>query len=147
MHFFFANALRCRHFPNFPPDIFLKTQRHLFAVIIFKTEGSKEYSFWKIFILLYLQITCYRDVQLPCVSIYQYRSSYIIKHWPVGNFTVNNESVREYYRSTPRESSIKRITRIVSQNLQKAKKLTATTSTSKTVMSQTIIKLLILTPP
>ena len=49
------------------------------------------------------------------------------------------ESIREYYRSTPRESSIKRIRRIVSQNLQKAKQLTATTSTSETAMSQTIV--------
>ena len=49
MHFFFANALRCWHFPNFPPDIFLKTQRHLFVVIIFKTEESKEFNFWKDF--------------------------------------------------------------------------------------------------
>ena len=104
MHFFFANALRCRRFPNFLPDIFLKTQRHLFVVIIFKTEGSKEFSFWKIFILLYLQITCYRDMQLTCISIYQYRSSYIIKTW-IG---WKNESIRAYYRSTPRESSIKK---------------------------------------
>ena len=49
------------------------------------------------------------------------------------------ESIREYYRSTPRETSIKRIRRIVSQNLQKAKQLTATTSTSETAMSQTIV--------
>ena len=49
MHFFFANASRCRHFPNFPPDIFLKTQRHLYVVINFKTEGSKEFNFWKDF--------------------------------------------------------------------------------------------------
>ena len=52
-----------------------------------------------------------------------------------GNF-MKNESIREYYRSTPRESSIKRVRRIVSQNLQKAKQLTATTSTSETAMSQ-----------
>ena len=52
---------------------------------------------------------------------------------------MKNESIRAYDRSTPRESSIKRITRIVSQNLQKAKQLTATTSTSKTAMSQTIV--------
>ena len=62
------------HFPNFTPNIFLKTQRHLFVVIIFKTEGSKEFNFWKDFILLYLQITCYRDMQLMCVSLYQYRN-------------------------------------------------------------------------
>lgn len=55
-----------------------------------------------------------------------------------GNF-MKNESIREYYRSTPRESSIKRIRRIVSQNLQKAKQLTAMTSTSETAMSQTIV--------
>ena len=52
---------------------------------------------------------------------------------------MKNESIRAYYRSTLRESSIKRITRIVSQNLQKAKQLTATTSTSKTAMPQTIV--------
>ena len=52
---------------------------------------------------------------------------------------MKNESVRAYYRSTARESSVKRITRVVSQNLQKAKQLTATTSTSKTAMSQTIV--------
>ena len=72
------------------------------------------------------------------VSIYQYRSSYIIKHWPAGNF-MKNKSIRAYYCSTPREPSIKRITRIVSQNLQKAKQLTARTSTSKTATSQTIV--------
>ena len=49
MHFFFANILRCRNFSNFHPDIFLKTQRHLNVVIIFKTEGSKEFNFWKDF--------------------------------------------------------------------------------------------------
>ena len=76
-------------------------------------------------------------MQLTCVSIYQYRSSYIIKHWPAGNFTVKNESIRAYYRSIPRGSSIKRITLLVSQNLQKAKQLTATTSKSKTAMSRT----------
>ena len=85
-----------------------------------------------------LQITNYRDMQLTSVSIYQYRSSYNIKHRPVGNFT-KNESFRAYYRSSPRESSLKRITRIVPQNLQKAKQLTATTSTSKTAMSQTVV--------
>ena len=49
--FFFANASRCRHFPNPPPPapFFLKTQRHLYVVIIFKTEGSKEFNFWKDF--------------------------------------------------------------------------------------------------
>ena len=52
---------------------------------------------------------------------------------------MKNESIRAYYCSTPREPSIKRITRIVSQNLQKAKQLTARTSTSKTAMSQTIV--------
>ena len=37
-------------FPNFPPDIFWKTQRDLTYVdIIFKTEGSKEFNFWKDF--------------------------------------------------------------------------------------------------
>ena len=41
--------LQALHFPNFPPDIFLKTQRHLFVVIIFKTEESKEFNFWKDF--------------------------------------------------------------------------------------------------
>ena len=55
-----------------------------------------------------------------------------------GNF-MKNESIREYYRSTPRESSIKSVRRIVSQNLQKAKQLTVTTSTSETAMSQTIV--------
>lgn len=58
---------------------------------------------------------------------------------PMGGNFMKNESIREYYRSTPRESSIKRIRRIVSQNLQKAKQLTATTSTSETAMSQTIV--------
>ena len=90
----------------------------------------------KIFICFICKLLVTETMQLTCVSIYQYRSSYIIKHWPAGNFTVKNESIRAYYRSIPRESSIKRITRIVSQNLQKAKQLTATTSKSKTAMSQ-----------
>lgn len=45
---------------------------------------------------------------------------------------MKNESIKEYYCSTPRESTIKRIRRIVSQNLQKAKQLTVMTSTSET---------------
>ena len=54
--------------------------------------------------------------------------------------SLRNESIREYYRSTPRESLIKRIRRIVSQNLQKAKQLPApATSSSEVAMSQTII--------
>ena len=57
----------------------------------------------------------------------------------MGGNVMKNESIREYYRSTPRESSIKRIRRIVSQNLRKAKQLSATTSTSETAMSQTIV--------
>ena len=32
-------------FSQFPP-FFSKTQRHLYVVIIFKTEGSKEFNFW-----------------------------------------------------------------------------------------------------
>ena len=103
-----------------------------------RLKDRKNSIFGHIFILLYLKITYYRDMQLTCVSIYQYRSSYIIKHWPAGNF-MKNESVRAYYGSSPRESSIKRITRIVSQNLERAKQLTATTSTSKTAMSQTVV--------
>ena len=104
--------------------------------LFLRLKDRKNSIFGKIFILLYLQITCYRDMQLTCVSIYQYRSSYIIKHWPAGNFTVKNESIRAYFRSIPRGSSIKRITRLVSQNLPKATQLTATTSKSKTAMSR-----------
>ena len=52
------------------------------------------------------------------VSIYQYRSSYIIKQWPAGNF-MKNESITAYYCSTPKEPSIKRITRIVSKTSKK----------------------------
>ena len=50
------NALLfCKRFkmPTFsqspPAPFFLKTQRHLYVVIIFKTEGSKEFNFWKDF--------------------------------------------------------------------------------------------------
>jgi len=32
-----------------PPLFFLKTQRHLYIVVIIKTEGSKEFNFWKDF--------------------------------------------------------------------------------------------------
>ena len=49
MHLY-ENALRCRHFPIFPLTFFLKTQRDLTYVdIIFRTEGSKEFNFWKEF--------------------------------------------------------------------------------------------------
>ena len=55
-------------FSQFSSDIFFETQLHLTYVdIIFKTEGSKKSIFGKIFILRYLQITCYRDMQLTCV--------------------------------------------------------------------------------
>ena len=105
-----------------------------------KTEGSKEFNFWKDFYFaLSENYLLQRHATHVCFHIiYQYRSSYIIKHWPAGNF-MKNESVRAYCRSSPRESSIKRITRIVSQNLERAKQLTATTSTSKTAMSQTVV--------
>ena len=105
-----------------------------------KTEGSKEFNFWKYFYFaLSENYLLQRHATHVCFHIiYQYRSSYIIKHWPAGNF-MKNESLRAYYRSSPRESSIKRITRIVSQNLERAKQLTATTSTSKTAMSQTVV--------
>ena len=51
------NALLfCKRFkmPTFsqfppPPPFFLKTQRHLYVVVIFKTVGSKEFNFWKDF--------------------------------------------------------------------------------------------------
>ena len=59
---------------------------------------------------------------------------------PMAGNSLRNESIREYYRSTPRESSIKRIRQIVSQNLQKAKQLPATTtSSSEAATSQTIV--------
>ena len=48
MHFFFANALRCRHFPNFHRDIFLKTQRHLNVVIIFKVACKRTQQCWEL---------------------------------------------------------------------------------------------------
>ena len=44
--------LKMPTFPNFPSDIFLKTQRVLTCLdIILKTEGSKEFNFWKDFYL------------------------------------------------------------------------------------------------
>ena len=102
--------LQALHFPNFPPDIFLKTQRHLFVVIIFKTEESKEFNFWKDFSFCFIckllvTETCNSRV-FPYINMGHHRSS---KHWPAGTF-MKNESIRAYYRSTPRESSIKRIT-------------------------------------
>ena len=84
-------------FPNFRPDIFWKTQRDLTYVDInFKTEGSKEFNFWKDFYFaLSANYLLQRHTTDVC-SIYKYRSSYIIKHWPTGNFTMENESIRVF---------------------------------------------------
>ena len=140
MHFFFTNTFKMLTSFQFFSDIFFKTPRHLTYVdIIFKTEGSKKFNFWKDFYFALSANYLLQRQATHFVSIYQYRSSYIIKHWPAGNFTVNKESIRAYNRSIPRGSSIKRIARLVSQNLQNAKQLTATTSKSKTAMSRTIV--------
>ena len=103
----FCKRFKMLTFSQFSPWHFFENST---ASIRSKTEGSKEFSFWKIFILLYLQITFYRDIYcnsrvFPSFNIGHHTSS---KHWPAGNFT-KNESIRAYYRSTPRESSIKRI--------------------------------------
>ena len=93
-------------FPISPP-FFWKLNGIYTLSLFLRLKDRKNSIFGQIFILLYLQNTCYRDMQLTYVSIYQYRSSYIIKHWPAGNFTMKNESIRAYYCSTPRQSSIK----------------------------------------
>ena len=136
----FCKRFKMLTFSQFSSDILFEPQRHLTYVnIIFKTEGSKKFNFWKDFYFALSANYLFQRQATHVCLIYQYRSSYIIKPWPAWNFTLKNESIRAYYRSIPRESSIKRITRIVSQSLQKAKQLTATTSTSKTAMPQTIV--------
>ena len=76
MHFFFCKRYI---FPIFPLTFFWKLNGIYSWSLFLKLKNRKNSIFGKIFILLYLQITCYRDMQLTCVSIYQYGSSYIIK--------------------------------------------------------------------
>ena len=140
MHFFFANALRCWHFPL--ADIFFQnstashTRRHYLQLWrIEKIQFLERFLFCFICNLLVTE-TCISRV-FPYMNIGHHTSSNTGR-LEIFN-TMKKESIRAYYRSIPRESSIKRITWIVSQNLQKAKQLTATTSTSKTAMSQTIV--------
>ena len=76
---FFANASRCRHFP-ISPLFFENSTASIRSHYFWRLKGRKNAIFGKIFILLYLQNTCYWDMQFTCVSIHQYRSSYIIKN-------------------------------------------------------------------
>ena len=141
MHFFFANALRCRHFPNFPPDIFLKTQRHLFVVINFKTDGSKEFSFWKIFICFICKLL-FTETYIATHVCFHFSISVIIHHQNIDRLEILRRTKASGLTIVlPQENhrSKRLMTRIVSQHLQKAKQLTATTSTNKTAMSQTVV--------
>ena len=83
MHFFFCKRYI---FPIFPLTFFWKLNGIYSWSLFLKLKNRKNSIFGKIFILLYLQITCYRDMQLTCVSIYQYGSSYIIKTLTGWNF-------------------------------------------------------------
>ena len=50
MQLLFCKRFKMLTFSQFSSDIFFKTQRHLTYVdIIFKTEGSKKFNFWKDF--------------------------------------------------------------------------------------------------
>ena len=122
-----------------PAPFFLKTQRHLYVVIIFKTEGSKEFNFWKDFYFaLSAKYLLLRHATHVC---FHTSISVIIHHqtltgWKFYCEERKHQGILSFY---PKRIIDKRITRIVSQNLQKAKQLIATTSTSKTAMSQTIV--------
>ena len=76
MHFFFANALRCRHFPSFHPDTFFENSTASKRSHNFKTEGSKEFNFWKDFYFaLSVNYLLQRHGTHVCISI-----SVIIHH-------------------------------------------------------------------
>ena len=88
-------------FSQFSADIFFKTQRHLpYRAIIFKTEGSKKFNFWKDFQFAlsanYLFKETYSSPVFPYINIGDHT---FIKHWLAGNFTMKNESVRATLRT------------------------------------------------
>ena len=104
-------------FPIFPLTFFLKTQRHLYVVIIFKTEGSKEFNFWKgFYFALSTKYLLQRHATYVCFHI---SISVIIHHQTLTGWKFYYEERKHQgiLCSTPKESSIKWITRIVSQNL------------------------------
>ena len=108
MHFFFANALRCRHSPNLPPDIFFWKINGIYSYSLFLKLTDRKNSILKRFLFCFIckllvTETCNSRV-FPYINIGHHTSS---KHWPAGNF-MKNESIRAYYRSTLRGSSIKK---------------------------------------
>ena len=114
----FCKRFKMPTFSQFSPWHFFENSTASYVDSILRLKDRKNSIFQNVFILLYLHITCYRDMEHTCVSTYKNRSSYIIKHWPAGNF-MKNESILAYYCSTPKEPSIKRITRIVSKTSKK----------------------------
>ena len=75
---FFANASRCRHFPISPP-FFLKTQRHLYVVIIFEDWRIERIQFLERFLFCFISKilvteTCNSSV-FPYMNIGHHTSS------------------------------------------------------------------------
>ena len=138
MHFFFANALRCWHFPNFPPDIFLKTQRHLFVV---RLKDQKN-SVFERFLFCFICKLLFTETYIANHVCFHFSISVIIHYQNIDRLEILRRTKASGHTIVlPQENHQSKglMTRIVSQHLQKAKQLTATTSTSKTAMSQTIV--------
>ena len=138
MHFFFANALRCRHFPNFPPDIFLKTQRHLFVV---RLKDQKN-SVFERFLFCFICKLLFTETYIATHVCFHFSISVIIHYQNIDRLEILRRTKASGHTIVlPQENHQSKglMTRIVSQHLQIAKQLTATTSTNKTAMSQTIV--------
>ena len=112
--FFFLPHAHAPLSPIFPLTFFWKHNGIYTWSLFLRLKDRKNSIFGKIFILLYFQITCYRDATHVCFHI---SISVIIHHQTLTGWKFYEErkhQPRAYYRFTPRESSIKRITRIVS---------------------------------
>ena len=93
----FCKRFKMLTFSQFSSDIFFKTQRHLTYVdIIFKTEGSKKFKFWKDFYFaLSANFLLQRHATYVCFRIRGTQRDYSSK--PIKHSTVKRISVFKRY--------------------------------------------------
>ena len=97
MQLLFCKRFKMLTFSQFSSDIFFKTQRHLTYVdIIFKTEGSKKFNFWKDFYFaLSANFLLQRHATYLCFRIRGTQRDYSSK--PIKHSTVKRISVFKRY--------------------------------------------------
>ena len=104
-------------FSQFSPWHFFENSTASYIDSILRLKDRKNSMFRNVFILLYLHIICYRDMEHTCFHI---SISVIIYHQTVTGWKFYEEWKHHGIPcSTPKEPSIKRITRIVSKTSKK----------------------------